>query len=268
MADGKLFGFKTTNKNEPIVRPLITQDEISLGRVDGASQINKFSYRDSTTAAGGEETIWATNTNFVVMKTAETFTITFNNTTEGSGAGAQGAKILQIDYLDAEEKLQSATVVLDASGSQVTSFTGLGINRCVVVYSGTSDINENDITITNTTSGNTQAIVPALSGVTQQAIVFIPDDKRGLMKWLLLSANKLSGSSPKVTFKGYVYSRIVDTYFEIFRHTMDTQSEVELDLADPTNFPLSPRDVLYFVMDTDQNSTVAECRFSLNLYDI
>lgn len=250
-----------------LVRPTICQDEISRGLRSGVQQWNKFAYRTSTTSAAGEQTIWATTTNLTIMTSAETFDIAYNNATDGAGGGATGATQLTFYYLDANEELAIAQHTLGSTGTDTTSFTGLGINRCVVTASGTSNTNVNDITITNTTSGNTQAIIPALGGVTQQAFFFMPNNARGVSKWLFLSANKLSGSNPKVLFKGYVYNRGVDSYFEVFRYTMDTQSDTQIDITDPCNFPLSARDVLYFVMDTDQNNTVAECRFSLNVYD-
>lgn len=122
--------------------------------------------------------------------------------------------------------------------------------------------------MTATTGGTTQAVLPAGQGVTQQAIFFAPDDKKPLSKWLSINANRDAGGfNPVVLFKGYVYNRTVDSYFEVFRHKMDTAVEISKDFFDPCNFPLSPRDVLYFVMDTDRNDTEASIRFSLNLYD-
>lgn len=254
--------------NDAIVtRPSISQDEISRGLVSGVGQWNKFGYRTSTTAAAGEETIWADTTNLVIMTSAETFDISYNNATDGAGGGATGATELTFYYLDANEELAIAQHTLGSSGTDTTSFTGLGINRVVCSATGTNQVNVNDILITNTTSGNTQAIIPAGNGTTQQAIFFSPSNARGVAKYLMLSANKLSGSNPKVLFKGYVCNRAIQSIFEIFRYTMDTQSDTLIQVTDPCNFSLSAGDVLYFTMDTDQNNTVAECRFSLNLYD-
>jgi hypothetical protein len=259
-------GLATTRNCEAIVRPLISQDEISRGLISGVSQWNKFGYREQTAASSGEQTLWALNSNLVIMKTAETFTITYNNTTDG--LGTTGATQLTFYYLDANEKLAIGVHTLGNTGSDVTSFTGLGINGCVCSATGSNEVNANNITITNTTSGNDQAIIPAGNGTTQQLIFFAPDNATPVVKYLRLRANKLSGSNPKVTFKSYVWNRGVESTFEIFRDVLDTQSGTLIDIEDPCNFPLSSRDVLYFVMDTDQNNTVASGRFSLNLYDI
>lgn len=254
--------------NDAIVtRPSITQDEISRGLVSGISQWNKFGYRTSTSAAAGDETIWATTGNITLMTSAETFDIAYNSTTDGAGGSATGAIDLTFYYLDSNEELAIAVHTLGSTGTDTTSFSGLGINRIVCSDTGTNEVNVNDITITNTTSGNTQAIIPAGQGTTQQAIFFSPSNARGMAKFLFLAANKLSGSNPKVVFKGWVWNRGITSKFEIFRYTMDTQSETHLEIVDPCNFPLSAGDVLYFTMDTDQNNTISECRFSLNLYD-
>lgn len=247
-------------------RSTIPQDEITRSLRGGVEQWNKFGYRDNLLAANGEETLWAaaSGVDLNIMTSAETFDISYNNTTDGSGT--TGAQQLTFYYLDENESLAIAQHTLGSTGSDTTSFSGFGINRCVVTQSGSQNRNTNAITITNTTSGDVQAVMPALGSVTQQCFFFMPSASIGAAKWLFLNANKLSGSNPKVVFKGYVYNRGVDTSFEVFRHTMDTQSENSLTIKDPCNFRLSPRDVLYFAADTDQNNTIASCRFSINVY--
>lgn len=253
-----------------ISRNTVAQDEITEGRRSGVNQWNKFGYRSNLQSSGGDETIWASSTtsnNLAIMTSADTFDISYNSTTDGAAGGATGATKITFYYLDANEELAIFEHTLGSTGTDTTSFTGLGINRAVVTASGTNNTNVNTITITNTTLGNEQAIIPAGEGVTQQAFFFMPNNARGAAKWLFLSANKLSGSNPKITFKGFVYNRTVDSKFLVFRYIMDTQSENHITIEDPCNFRLSPRDVLFFTADTDQNNTTCDCRFSLNVYD-
>jgi len=253
-----------------ISRNTVAQDEITEGRRSGVNQWNKFGYRSNLQSSGGDETIWASSTtsnNLAIMTSADTFDISYNSTTDGAAGGATGATKITFYYLDANEELAIFEHTLGSTGTDTTSFTGLGINRAVVTASGTNNTNVNTITITNTTLGNDQAIIPAGEGVTQQAFFFMPNNARGAAKWLFLSANKLSGSNPKITFKGFVYNRTVDSKFLVFRYIMDTQSENHITIEDPCNFRLSPRDVLFFTADTDQNNTTCDCRFSLNVYD-
>jgi len=81
-----------------------------------------------------------------------------------------------------------------------------------------------------------------------------------------VNVNKVGGTSPVVTIKGYVFNRNIKTRFEIFRYIIDTSVENHLELNEPIGFNLSPTDVLYFVADTNTNNTVASIRFSLNEY--
>lgn len=254
------------NNYEKLTRPSNFSDEVVIGRRSGVTSFTKFGYRSTLQAANGEETIWAATGNFTPLPTggAETFTIAYNNTNDGSTAN--GAKILYFQYVDADGLDAVATHTLGSTGSDVTSFTGLGINRVAVALSGSSDVNVSDITITATTATTTQAFIPAGNGVTQQAVFHVDSNSDAVAKFLWINSNKLSGSNPKVTIKGYVYNRTVDTYFEVFRYTIDTSSENTMSLSEPTGFRLSPNDVLYFVADTDQNNTVVNLRFSLFEY--
>ena len=249
-----------------VVRPTNFGDEVLTERRAGVSFFTKFGYRSTLSAAGGEETVWATTGNFTPMTTASTFTIAYNNTTDG--LGQNGALTLYFQYIDANGIDAVAVHTLGSSGSDVTSFTGLGINRVSVSSSGSADYNTNDITITETTGGTTQAFIPATQSVTQQAIFFTDANSYGVAKFLFFNVNKLSGSNPKVVVKAYVYNRNVATRYEVFRHTVDTQSENTVQITEPVGFRLSPSDVLYWVADTDQNNTIMSLRFSLFEYKI
>ena len=247
----------------------VAQDLISRGLTAEGGQWNKFGYRDLNASAGGEQTLWAANENHVIMESAETFTINYNNATDG--AGTNGALQVTIFYVDASGVEQIYAHTLGASGSEEITLmgTGLGINRAVVTASGSAKTNVNDITIDSTSSGNLQAIMPALNGVTQQMIFFAASNKKALGKWLFLGAKKIDGgASPRVAFRGLVYARSIDCIFEVFRYRMDTSVENGRDFEDPCNFPLTPGDVLYFVFDTNTNNTQTEGRLSLNTYTI
>ena len=247
------------------VRPSSFTDEVLIGRRTGIRNFTKFGYREGLTAAGGEETIWATTGNFTPMTTASTFTITFNNSTDGEGT--TGALSLFIDYVDADGLYAQTQLALDTSGSQVTSFTGLGINRCSVVTSGSANTNTNNITITETTGGTTQAVIPAGQSTTQQCIFHTDSNSDAVAKYLWINANKTSGGgAPRITIKGYVYNRQFGTQFEVFRATIDTNSENFVALSEPNGFTLSPTDVLWFVADTDTNNSICTLRFSLMEY--
>ena len=247
------------------VRPTNFGDEVILGRRSGIRNFTKFGHRTNLTAAAGEETLWNTAGNFVPMTTASTFTIAFNNTTDG--LGTTGALSLFFDYIDANGLYQNTIVTLDGSGSQVTAFTGLGINRIAVVESGSANTNVNTITITETTGGTTQATVTAGDSVTHQCIFFTDANSDAVARFLWINANKLSGgSTPTVVVKAYVFNRTYETTYEVFRCTIDTGVDNFVTLSEPNGFKLEATDVLYFVADTDTNGTTVNLRFSLMEY--
>jgi len=253
-----------------VVRPTNSQDEISIGLRSGVYQFNKFGYKTNSTAAGGQEVVWPLSTAaLTILTTASTYTITYDGTAGGStdGASTTGATVLLFDHIDENGEREQITHTLGTDGSDETAFTGLGINRCVVTSSGTNDVNVSDITITATTGGSNQAFIPAGEGVTQQLIFHVPTNARALAKLLYVRCNKLSGSSPVVTFYGWVYNRTVDSKFLVYRETLRTADDRLINLIDPCNFPLSAGDVFYLTMDTDTNNTVAETRASFNIYN-
>lgn len=248
-----------------ITRPSIFSDEVVIGRRSGVTSFNKFGYRDDLANSSGEQTLWATTGNFVPMTTASTFTIAYNSGTDG--LGTTGATQLYLYYIDANGLESILPHTLSNTGSDVTVVTGLGLNRVVVAASGSTNHNTNDITVTETTGGTTQAFIPALQSVTQQAIFFCDANSDAVTKFLWINANKTSGgSSPRVLIKGYVFNREFETQYEVFRYTIDTASENTISLNEPIGFKLSPTDVLFFVADTDTNNTIVNIRFSLLEY--
>lgn len=245
-------------------RPSNFGDEVLIGRRTGVTHFTKFGYRTGLTAANGEETIWAASGNFTPLTTASTMTITYNNTLDGSTAN--GAKTLYIQYVDENGLDAVLNHTLGSTGNDVTSVQTLGINRIAVSSSGSTQTNGADITVTATTGGTIQAFVPAGQGVTQQCVFHVDSNSDAVAKFLWINTNKLSGSNPKLTIKGYVFNRPVATRFEVFRLTVDTSAENTVAIEEPIGFKLSPGDVLYFVADTDTNNALVNLRFSLFEY--
>ena len=240
-----------------------TIDDASTLTISSQYSCAKLFCTDFDSAA--TEAIASFGGTFTPLTSAETFTITYNNATDGDGT--TGATELTFFYIDSSGLPATTAHTLGSDGSDVTAFTGLGINRVAVSASGTADVNTNTITITATTAGTNQAQIPALEGVTQQAIFFNGSNHKALMKNIYLNARKLSGgSAPRVTFKGWIYNRAVDTKFEIFRWNIDTAIENTVILNDEIGFVLNETDVLYFEGTTNTNDTAMNVRFGLNQY--
>lgn len=125
----------------------------------------------------------------------------------------------------------------------------------------------NAITVRDSANNSIQGYIPGGQGVTQQNIYTVAGNARAVAKWLMINVNKLSGSQPIVTVKGYVYNRLINTFFEVFRITVDTSVENTVTIHDPIGFALNSTDVLYFVADTDRDNTIIRMRFSLLEYE-
>lgn len=253
-----------------VVRPTDAQDEISLGRRGGVTQFNKFAHRPDLDPADGQALIISDSTTNApwLPTTASTFTITYTPATDGAGGGATGAVNLYFYYLDANGLDAIGVHTLGSSGTDVTTFSGLGINRCVVGNSGSADFNVSAITVTATTGGQVAAYLEPEGSTTQQAILYVPDNAKAVAKSLMINVIKLAGgSAPKVTVIGYVWNRSIATRFEVFRYSLDTSVENHLTFLDEANFPLNSSDVLYFTAETDTaNTTIGNIRFSTNVY--
>jgi hypothetical protein len=240
----------------------VPQDEIIRGVRGGVSFVNQFGYRDTTLAASGEQTLWADNSNLVIMTAAATFTITYNAATDGSAGGAAGAKVLQVEYLDSSFVLQTAAHTLGNTGSDTTSFSGLGINKVTVSDAGTSNWNVNNITFSS--GGNTQAFIPATDSVSQQLVYHCPIATTPIMKSFRVSTNKIIGFSPIVQFSIRSYNRASEVTTRLRRYILDTSTST--DIKEDGDIKLTATDVVYVTMDTDNNNTAAQGSFSINLY--
>jgi len=247
-------------------RPSDFQDEIVRGLRAGVTSWNKFGYRNSLTD-DTEQIIWAASQNLpTIITTASTFTIAYNNATDG--AGRTGALSLVVYYLDADGNQAIAVHTLGSTGSDVTSFTGLGINRVAVNTNGGLTYNANDITFTATTGGSTQAVVPAEGSITQQALFHIGFEQTAALQLLFFNVNT-PNKVKTVALRGYSYSRLVGTRYEIYRDTIDAATGLVRFIVDPIKFRASARDVIYFTATASGGGSAASivCRFSLNLYD-
>lgn len=246
-------------------RPTIFSDEAVIGKRSGVRHFTKFCYRENLVAASGPQTVWATTgSNFVPLVNTTTFTVIYNSNAEGFGRN--GARQLFFDYVDDQGLWKNANHVIGTSGVDVTSFSGLGINRVACSLTGSSQYNSTVIQINATNLGSLQAIVPASDGVTQQAIFHTDSNSYGVIKEMYIQATKPGGGNAKVLVKGYAFNRNIRTRFELFRSTIDTTAETAIVLAKPVGIRLSPTDVFYFTADTDTNAANIAIRFSLLEY--
>lgn len=150
------------------------------------------------------------------------------------------------------------------SGSDVTSFTCVGVNRALVLSNGGLGYNVNDITFTATTDTTTQAQIPALKSVTQQALFHTQMNHTLLTDWLFLNALKDTGGggNPKVEFNMYSFSRVTLTKYLVFTYNIDTADRESEQFKPAQKFPFGGREVIWIEATTTVNNTKANARFS------
>lgn len=248
------------------VRPTDYKYEIAQGKRQGSTTINKWGY-NTDIGTSTPEIIASFGGSFAassnIITTAQTFTITYTNTLDGSTT--TGARTLLVTYLDEDFLEQNAIHTLGSTGSEVTSFSGLGINRVVVLSNGGATINRGNIDFTATVAGTIQARIPAGHSVTQQCIFHVQVGHSFLLDYLNISCLRVTGgggSSPVVTLRGYAYSRVTNTVYEILEKEVDTAVENNIEVKFSQPFYLTGRDVFYLTAQTTSNNTKVTARFS------
>lgn len=235
------------------------RNSVARNDISGSSIWNKFGYNADVDSASNE-IIAAFGGTFQIMTTDEILTLV--STSANDSSASIGARSVSIFGIGSDFTEQTETVILNGTSSVNTVNTWLGINRMFVSSSGTNQVNEGTITATSSTF-SVQASIPDGDGVTQQAIFHTPISKNFLAEWLAINCRKLSGgTAPRVTVRGYSFSRVTNTNYEIFRWDLDTSIENSVFFTPPVPFIIGGREVLYFTAETNTNDTIVGCRFS------
>lgn len=254
-------GTVAENYDATLVRPTEYKYEVAMGKRQGRSTINKFAYNADVDSAG-VEVVASFGGTFNIMTSADTLNVVSSSANDTS-AGT-GARTILITGIDENFLTQTETVTLSGATPVTTSNSWLGVNRVIVLSSGTSNANEGTITISDTAGTvGTQAEIAINSSVTQQAIYHTQINHTLLLDWLWVNIRKLSGgSAPRVTIRGYSYSRVTETAYEIFDYDVDTGVDNTVELTPSQPFAVGGREVLYFTAETNTNDTSVRLRFS------
>lgn len=261
-------GVLAENYDATVVRPTNYSDEVAMGKRAGRTTWQKFGFNNDVDTgndeliaswAGATSSTWDPTTQ--VITSAQTFTITYNNATDG--LGQTGATQLLIYYLDSNYERQVGVHVLSNTGSDVTSFSGLGISRALVYANGGLGYNANDITITATTDGTTQSEIPAGKSVSQQLLFHTQIGHNFLCKQIRANCLRISGAGtqPVVTITLWSYSRVTNTKYQVFSQRLDTDVENSFDVNFNEPLVFGGREVIYMTATTTVNNTVVSGRF-------
>ena len=242
-------------------RPSDPFDDALLGLREGVEVRPVFARRTDLDTGDGDALIIADNTTnaFSVMTSADTFTITYNNATDGDTT--TGALSLIIQYLDSNFILQQSLHTLGSTGSDVTAFTGYGINRAVVFSAGSNQVNANDITITDTGGATVQSFIEAGAGFNQEAVCHVPSDGNVIIKDLTFGAVRVGGgSSPVVTYTLNIFNRTRGVHYKLFPQTVDSDVESSRQIFEK-GYLIRDNDVFWVTAETGTNNTEVFCKF-------
>lgn len=234
--------------------------ETALGRRQGSTTWNKFGYNGDIDI--GTETIWSAGGTFSKMTAAATLSIVSTSTNDDSGG--TGANSVIVYGVDANWDTQTEIVTLDGTTPVITTGTWRGVNRMAIYLAGTGETNAGVISATATGGGSTlQAQMPTGEGTTQQSFFFVANNHIFLADFLKTNAEKTSGgSSPKVRFKGWVFSAVANAKYLVYNSLMDTAVENVQTVTPSQPFIIGEKSILYFEATTDTNDTFCSCRFS------
>lgn len=236
--------------------------EVALGNVSGATTWNKFGYNEDVDTAAPEVLASFGGVFNQRLSAGETLDIVSTSANDTNSSGT-GVRQLVIFGVNGDWDLVTEVIALNGTSTVTTSNSFRGVNRMTIFNSGSANSNVGTITATATTSGNTMAEMPPDEGTTQQMIFYVPRNHQFLATWLYLNAVKSSGGgNPVATFKGFVYSDVVDSQFEVFRDGLDTSSEQHINLKPSEPFVIGEQSILWFEASTSANNTSVRGRFS------
>ena len=161
------------------------------------------------------------------LTTASTLDVVSDSSNDDGSPAGTGAQTILITGLDANRKTQTEILTMDGTTTVTTTKTYLGVNRIVVLSSGSTNSNVGNITVTATTGG----------------------------------------SNPNVILSGVVRNMgVTDTFYEVFSKKLDVSLGNRIPIEFPVPLSLSATDVLELVLETDQNNVNISGTFGLIEY--
>ena len=249
-------------------RPSDFTDEVVIGKREETLQDVIFGERSVLNIADSPALIIPDNTTNspTIVTTPGTYTILY--TPASDGLGTTGALTLQITHIDHNGERAVDNHTLSNTGSDVTSFSGYGINKVVVTSSGAAagidNANVAAISFTETAGGGVLNYMAAGEGITKALIFYCPFNATTILKSTRFTALKLSGSNPVFTWHGFVYIRDTGITLNPYDERMD--SALVNRIEEDVEFPVPPGGVVWMEATTDKDASVVSGRFVVRVY--
>jgi len=224
-----------------------------FGDGDTYYRVVKFGYNLDLDTAASEDVI-SQGGLMTFPSSAETLGVVSSDAADDDGS--TGAESVFITGILGDGTQASEVVTLNGTSEVVTTNAYLFVNRAVVLSSGSGLKNAGTITIDQTTSGAVLASIPAGTGTTQQINYRVPSTHRCYINDLYVSADKLSGSSPRVTFLIKVFNTVTsNTEYIIRRELIDTSVTDRMQFPHFKEQALLPGEIMSIEASTTSNDT-------------
>lgn len=260
-----LGGIVSNDYDAEVSRPDDYDHAVARGLWQGRSTWVKFGYNQDVSSSA-PEVLASFGGTYTPLTSAAAMEVLSSDANDTNSSGT-GARTVLIYGVDSNGELATESVALNGTTAVATANSYFGINRLVVLTSGSGQVNAGTITVRVASAGATHAEIPLGKGVTQQCIFTVPAGHDAMINDILLNCRKLSGgTAPRVTFRGWVYNRgTTATKYQIFRLDVDTAVENTVTLFKKQPLILNPTDVFWLQLETNANNTIATARFGLSL---
>ena len=152
--------------------PRLFDLEVSKGEIPGYA-VATFAGVNPTVGSSFED-LWDAGGNFVFPTAGETWEILSDDANDTNSAGTGARKVL-ISGLDTDYVEQTETINLNGTSVVTTSRTDwFRIRSVTVIDSGSSQVNEGNITIRVSSGGATRSLIIAAKGVTFNGFFTVP----------------------------------------------------------------------------------------------
>lgn len=201
-------------------------------------------------ASGDNTMTYPTNTGVLTVVSTNV------NDISPSGTGAQQVLITGIGIDSDGNTGVEITETIDMNGTTPTSSTSSFsfVNRVTVINAGTGQVNAGDIKITHPYN-YVLDFIPTGDSISQQSIYKVPSDRRCFIDDINISADKLTGSDPRVTFRVKIFNSDTNTEYVIRRELLDTETEPRRVYPDFKDQAILPGEIINIEADSDTDNT-------------
>lgn len=247
--------------------------DLELGLVQDVRLFNKFGYNGdldtgSEFIVGSFDSVWSPS------KTAETLEISSssaNDITGGSGGTQVYLYALDSDYENPgvggavqnyPYQYPSEVITLNGTTPVTTTNSYIGVERVAVGVCGSSSMNEGNISIVGSSSGDDYAYIPVGSGITQQSMHYTPAGYSSYIDSILLYAvRSSSNTAARVTFRVMYYDSILNSTYETDRFIINTGISNAVYVRDLHTGAYREKSVVYVIAETNNNNCFAFCKY-------